>query len=120
VPVVDLAARLGRAPTVLGRRACIVVVEYHPTLEADSDEDPEGHEALAKATVMGLLVDAVFEVFDRDASEIEAAPSLGTRIAHDFLRGVTRAGGQLVGVLALSRLLAARDLAAGIANFQPH
>jgi purine-binding chemotaxis protein CheW len=111
---------LGRAPTVLGRRACIVVVEYHPTLEADSDEDPEGHEALAKATVMGLLVDAVFEVFDRDASEIEAAPSLGTRIAHDFLRGVTRAGGQLVGVLALSRLLAARDLAAGIANFQPH
>ena len=69
---------------------------------------------------MGLLVDAVFEVFERDADEIEAAPTLGTRVPHDYLRGVTRASGQLVGVLALPRLLAARELAQGIASFQPH
>jgi purine-binding chemotaxis protein CheW len=69
---------------------------------------------------MGLLVDAVFEVFDRSTVEIEPAPSLGTRIAPEYLRGVTRAGGELVSVLALPRLLSARELALGIANFQPH
>jgi len=114
VPVVDLSARLGRAPSVLGRRSCIVVVECHPA-QPEDEEQP-----VAAATVMGLLVDSVFEVFDRNASEIESAPSLGTRIDTNFLRGMTRAGGQLIGVLALSRLLATQELAAGIADFQPH
>jgi purine-binding chemotaxis protein CheW len=112
--VVDLAARLGRPPTVIGRRACIVVVECQTAGDDEAeDEDPQ-------TLVMGLLVDAVFEVFDRNTSEIETAPSLGTRIAPAYLRGMTRAGGELVGVLALSRLLAARELMASIAGFQPH
>jgi purine-binding chemotaxis protein CheW len=126
VPVVDLSARLGRAPTVIGRRSCIVVVDCHADAhetEAHAQAQREGHEAHdhpPKSWVMGLLVDAVFEVFDRGASEIEAAPSLGTRITPEYLRGVTRAGGELVSVLALPRLLSARELAQGIANFQPH
>jgi purine-binding chemotaxis protein CheW len=117
VPVVDLAARLGRPATVLGRRSCIVVVEYLPAVDEEDAAGEADHSG--QTTVMGLLVDAVFEVFDRQADEIEAAPSLGTRVPHEYLRGVTRAAGQLIGVLALSRLLAAGDLAAGIAGFQP-
>jgi purine-binding chemotaxis protein CheW len=123
VPVVDLAARLGRMPTVLGRRSCIVVVDCHapaqdtdgqaPHDEADDPDHP------IHSWVMGLLVDAVFEVFDRGAGEIEAAPGLGTRIPPEYLRGVTRADGELVSVLALPRLLSARELALDIANFQP-
>jgi purine-binding chemotaxis protein CheW len=124
VPVVDLSARLGRAPTVIGRRSCIVVVDCHADAHETEGQAPhEGHDTHdhpAKSWVMGLLVDAVFEVFDRSAGEIEAAPSLGTRITPTYLRGVTRAGGELVSVLALPRLLSARELALGIANFQPH
>jgi purine-binding chemotaxis protein CheW len=126
VPVVDLAARLGRAPTVIGRRSCIVVVDCHADAhETEGQPHPEGHDDHdhdhpPKSWVMGLLVDAVFEVFDRSTVEIEPAPSLGTRIAPEYLRGVTRAGGELVSVLALPRLLSARELALGIANFQPH
>jgi purine-binding chemotaxis protein CheW len=126
VPVVDLSARLGRAPTVIGRRSCIVVVDCHADAhetEAHAQAQRDGHDAHEhppQSWVMGLLVDAVFEVFDRGAGEIEAAPSLGTRITPEYLRGVTRAGGELVSVLALPRLLSARELALGIANFQPH
>jgi purine-binding chemotaxis protein CheW len=123
VPVVDLSARLGRTPTVIGRRSCIVVVDCHA--DATETEGRGEHAEHGEATdgpqswVMGLLVDAVFEVFDRNADEIEVAPSLGTRIAPEYLRGMTRADGELVGVLALPRLLSARELAAGIAGFQP-
>jgi purine-binding chemotaxis protein CheW len=125
VPVVDLAARLGRPATVIGRRACIVVVECQTYSDDDTDEDDGDGEAeaghhSAHTLVMGLLVDAVFEVFDRNVDEIETAPALGTRISPSYLRGMTRAGGELIGVLALSRLLAPRELTAGIANFQPH
>jgi purine-binding chemotaxis protein CheW len=127
VPVVDLAARLGRTPTVIGRRSCIVVVDCHADAHESEGQPPhdghdghDEHQHPVKSWVMGLLVDAVFEVFDRGAGEIEAAPSLGTRIAPEYLRGVTRAGGELVSVLALPRLLSVRELAQGIANFQPH
>ena len=118
VPVVDLAARLGRPVTAIGRRSCIVVVDCHPDTSPQDDED-----AVAESTgapwMMGLLVDAVFEVFDRSSAEIESAPPLGTRIAPEYLRGVTRAAGVLVGVLSLPRLLSVRELAEGIAQHAP-
>lgn len=59
-------------------------------------------------------------MFDRQASEIEPPPPLGTHIAPDMLHGMTRAGGSLVGVLALQQVLAPQVLAAAIAAYQPH
>ncbi len=112
VPVIDLAARLGLPATEIGRRSCIVVVQI-----TDSTEDDE---APATGTAMGLLVDAVFEVFERGSGDIEPAPLMGTDIAPEHLLGITRAGGQLIGVLALDRALSAADLVAAIAGFQPH
>jgi purine-binding chemotaxis protein CheW len=117
VPVIDLAARLGRPATEVGRRSCIVVVEYHPhaTSEDHEDDNAQAHGVF----IVGLLVDGVFEVFDRQPGEIEPPPPLGTRIAPEFLRGMTRAGGALVGVLALQQVLAPKVLAAAIAAYQP-
>ena len=111
VPVIDQAARLGLPATVIGRRSCIVVVQ---TVEEHTDD---GSTSVGS---MGLLVDAVFEVFDRSAGEIEPAPVIGTLIPPQHLLGMTRASGRLIGVLALDRVLAAPDLAAAIAGFQPH
>jgi purine-binding chemotaxis protein CheW len=116
VPVVDLAARLGRPATVIGRRSCIVVVSCHAEALGHDEHDAGS----APSWVLGLLVDAVFEVFDRRTDEIESAPPLGTRIAPDYLRGVTRAGGTLIGVLSLPRLLSVSELADSIAGHLPH
>jgi purine-binding chemotaxis protein CheW len=113
VPVIDLSVRLGHKPTELGRRSCIVVVECVSTPGEDGDD------AAPVATAMGLLVDAVFEVFDRHAGEIETAPALGTHVDPAFLRGITRAEGALVGVLALQQVLGEAQLRQAIADHAP-
>ena len=112
VPVIDLAARLGGAATELGRRSCIVVVNTVALPDAQGHPQPT-------PVVMGLLVDAVFDVFDRSAAEIEPTPALGTAIAPQYLSGMTRADGKLIGVLELAQVLGARQLAEGIARYQP-
>jgi purine-binding chemotaxis protein CheW len=117
VPVIDLAARLGHDTAEIGRLSCIVIVQSSSSHAA---EDEPGDAAPAAPLVVGLLVDAVFEVFDRALREIEPAPALGTGTDAHFLRGMTRAGGQVIGVLALPHVLAARELAAAIAGHQPH
>ncbi len=118
VPVIDLAARLGGAPTLTGRRSCIVVVDG--TDAPTGGEDADGEAVAGRPVTMGLLVDAVYEVFDRAAHEVEPAPALGTRIAPGFLRGMTRSGGQLIGVLALQQVLAAAELSEAIAAWRAH
>lgn len=126
VPVIDLSARLDRGPATLGRRSCIVVVEVHALAagavnDADAaDEDSDGDTVLDDLMVVGLLVDAVFEVFDVEANEVEPVPSLGTRVRPEFLSGMTRARGQVIGVLATDRLLASADLTDAIAAWRPH
>lgn len=121
VPVIDLAARLGQAPIQLSRRSCVVVVEAGSPADgsladSQSDADDEAADANSATLVVGLLVDAVYEVFDVAASSIEPVPALGTRIDASFLRGMTRAHGEVIGLLALERVLAQRELSALIAN----
>jgi purine-binding chemotaxis protein CheW len=126
VPVIDLAARVGQPAIQIGRRSCVVVVEAEPPTIADGDSHgalDETHDAPANegsVLVVGLLVDAVFEVFDTPASGIEPVPPLGTRIAPAFLRGMTRNHGEVIGVLALDRVLAQQELSALIAQHLPH
>lgn len=116
VPVVDLPARIGQGATTLGRRSCIVVVEVCTGDAGDGDGDATYGQRL----VIGLLVDAVYEVFDIDTDSVEPVPALGTRVRPDFLSGMTRARGEVIGVLALPHVLSATDLADAIAAHQAH
>lgn len=117
VPVIDLAVRLDGPPTQIGRRSCIVVVESHGSTSDEDDADGTGGDALI---VVGLLVDAVFEVFDTTAQEIEAVPALGTHVDGSYLQGMTRARDEVIGILALERVLAHRELSSLISRHQPH
>lgn len=111
VPVIDLSVRLGRQATELGRRSCIVVVECTGAVSEEGDTPA--------TSAMGLLVDAVFEVFDRRVGDIEPAPALGTAVEPVFLRGITRADGALIGVLALGNVLGEAQLRQAIADHAP-
>jgi len=95
VPVMDLAARFGRPQTVAGKRTCIVVVE----LETDGERQ-----------LTGVVVDAVSAVLDIPASEIEPAPSFGTRIRGDFIAGMGKVNGKFVILLNVEQVLALDDL----------
>jgi purine-binding chemotaxis protein CheW len=122
VPVIDLVARLGHPPAQIGRRSCVVVVESAPpnddSTEAGAQADAGGPHA--ETLVVGLLVDAVYEVFDAPPGGFEPVPQLGTRIDASYLRGMSRVRGEVIGVLALERVLAQHELGALIAGHVPH
>ncbi|QNH12410.1 chemotaxis protein CheW [Xanthomonas sp. GW] len=96
VPVVDLQLRLGRAPSRISRRSCIVIVSA-----------AEGGTIQA----FGLLVDAVSAVLDIPAQQIEAAPSFGSGIRDELLQGMGKLEDRLVILLDRARLLRVDEIA---------
>jgi purine-binding chemotaxis protein CheW len=105
VPVVDLNARFGFGPAVLGRRSAIVVVETSAS---------EHQEKL----IAGLLVDAVYEVLEVDEKSVEPVPTLGVAIASDFLAGMVNIRGRYAPLLNLNQVLAPETLAGLIGAYQ--
>lgn len=97
VPVVDLAARFGRAASDIGRRTCIVIVE----VEADSGRQD-----------LGVIVDAVNEVLEIPASEIEPSPAFGAGLRTDFIRGMGKLGGRFVILLDVDQVLSMDEMRA--------
>jgi len=97
VPVLDLAARFGRAPATIGRRSCIVIVESGAPQEQQ---------------VLGLLVDAVNAVLDIEAAQIEPPPSFGARMRNDFITGIGKANGKFVILVNLEAVLNVPEIAA--------
>lgn len=93
VPVIDLAARFGRDATEIARRTCIVIIE------AD-----DGHE-------FGLMVDAVNEVVDIPAAQIEPPPAFGGGIRSDFIRGMGKLNERFAIILDLDRVLSLDEMA---------
>jgi purine-binding chemotaxis protein CheW len=99
VPVVDLAARFGRGVTSVSRRTSIVIIEM-----AQSEEN-EGQS-------IGVMVDAVNEVVDIAAAEIEPPPSFGAKIRPDFISGMAKQAGRFIIVLNLERVLSMEEMVA--------
>lgn len=96
VPVLDLSLRLGKAPTAVSARTCVVVVEATG--------------AHGRAFDVGLLVDSVTEVVDIDGRDIEPVPSFDGVLENDFLQGIGRFDGRLVVILDLDDMLSMEDL----------
>ncbi|MYN27550.1 chemotaxis protein CheW [Duganella levis] len=94
VPVMDLSARFGRPPSVIGKRSCIVIVE------AGGEEKQ----------VLGMLVDAVNAVVEIAAADIEPPPSFGTRIRPDFIAGMGKHSGRFVILLDIERVLSGEEI----------
>ena len=96
VPVVDLSARFGRQETRVTRRSCIVIVE----LQAEGEQQ-----------VIGVMVDAVNEVLEIPADQIEPPPSFGARIRPDFIAGMGQVNGKFVILLNVDHVLSVEELA---------
>ena len=58
------------------------------------------------------MVDAVNEVLDIDASDIEPPPAFGTRIRTDFISGMGKVRGKFAILLNVNRVLDLDDLQA--------
>jgi purine-binding chemotaxis protein CheW len=95
VAVVDLRLRFGMTETVIGADTAIVVVETGPQ---------------GSAGMVGLMTDAVHEVVELDAGNLEASPGVGTGLSADYIDGIGRQEGSFVFVMNLDRILEESEL----------
>ena len=96
VPVIDLQVRFGRPRTHSSKKTCIVIFESTQN---------------AERTELGLQVDAVSEVVEIAASDVEPPPQFGTSINRDFIRGMGKLKGEFIVILEPDRALNVNDLA---------
>jgi purine-binding chemotaxis protein CheW len=95
VPVIDLGSRFGKQASTVSRRTCIVIIE----VQHDDAQQ-----------VVGVMVDAVNEVLDIPAAEIEPAPSFGAKIRADFIRGMGKVDGTFVIILNVDHVLSLDEM----------
>ena len=95
VPVIDLALKFGLPATAVTKTTCIVIVEV--VLNGET-------------TVMGVVADAVSQVIDLSANEIEAPPAFGTQVEVDYLLGMGKLGNKFALILDIDRVLAIDEL----------
>ena len=96
VPIIDLRRRFGLPPREHGPTTVVVV------LRVESEE---------RERTMGIVVDAVSDVYNLPEEEVAPPPDLGSAISIDFVRGLATVEGKMVIVLDIDRLLNADALA---------
>lgn len=94
-PVIDLNKKFGLGMTKETDLTCIIVV----SIERDDEKEQ-----------MGIIVDAVSEVEEIKAAEIENTPSLGNQINTDFILGMAKTKDTVKMLLDLQKVLSDRDL----------
>jgi purine-binding chemotaxis protein CheW len=90
VPVIDLRMKFGLPDTTTTNRSCIVVV----------------YVAMAEATrLMGLIVDAIEEVYQINAEDLEPSPDFGAGAQPHYIRNMAKTKGQLKALLNIDDLI---------------
>ena len=90
VPVIDLRIKFGLPNRTTTNRTCIIVA----------------HVAMASTTkLMGLIVDALEEVFQISAEDIEPAPDFGKGVSTGYIQNMAKAKGQVKALLNIDHLL---------------
>jgi purine-binding chemotaxis protein CheW len=95
VPVVDMRLKLGLPAVAETEDTCIIVVEVQ------IDGEP---------IVVGALSDAVREVLEIRADQIEPPPRLGTRLKTEFITGMGKVDEQFMILLNIDRIFNSEDL----------
>jgi len=97
VPVIDLKVRLGQAAAAIGKKTCIVIFDAHRAGERIE---------------LGLMVDAVSEVIEIPAAQIEPPPQFGSAVRREFIKGMGKVDGRFVIILEPEKALDVEDMAA--------
>ena len=101
VPIVDLRTRFNLAQQEYGPMTVVVVVKV-VSQTADN---------VAKERIMGVVVDAVSDVYDIVEEDIKPAPDFGSVISIEFIRGLATVEEKMVIVLDIDQLLNSDELA---------
>jgi len=96
VPVVDMRLKLGLPANAETEDTCIIVVEVLVDGET---------------LTVGALADAVREVMEVRADQIEPPPKLGTRLKTEFIRGMGKIDDQFMIILNIDHIFNTEELA---------
>ncbi|MCK9187636.1 chemotaxis protein CheW [Acidithiobacillus sp.] len=96
VPVIDIARRFERPATAIHKRSCIIIVDL---------QEGESRQRL------GVIVDAVNEVLEFPADQIEPAPQFGAGLRTEFIRGMGKVANQFIVLLEMARVLSMDEMA---------
>jgi len=91
VPIIDLRERFG-----------LISIEYSATtvvivLKVIGDNDSE--------RIMGIVVDAVSDVYNVNQTEIKAPPDFGSVVSIDFVKGLATVSDKMIIILNIDRML---------------
>ncbi len=100
VPIIDLRKRFSLDSIEYGPTTVVIVVKM-----MDSDQE----------RTVGLVVDAVADVYRLESSEIQPAPEMGGTIHTDFVRGLATVAEKMVILLEIDSLIDFSDTVAGSA-----
>ena len=95
IPVSDLRLRFDMTAADYTDRTCIIVVEIH------------GEETTIQ---VGIVVDAVSEVMNIKAEEIEEAPGFGTKVETDYILGMANMDGHVKILLDIDRVMTSETI----------
>jgi len=96
IPVVDLRLKFGMEESAYTERTCIIVVEV---------TNRQGR------VQIGIIVDAVSEVLNIKAGDIEETPTFGTSFDSDFILGMAKIEGSVKILLDIDRILSHDEVA---------
>ncbi|MEQ8861271.1 MAG: chemotaxis protein CheW [Pseudomonadales bacterium] len=89
IPVIDLRRRLGMAPRDAGKLTVVIVIRH---AAADGEK------------VLGVVVDAVSDVFDIAPDQVSAPPSLEAGLDGRFVRGLATLADKMIILLDLAHV----------------
>lgn len=100
VPVVDLKHKFFKSKIEPDRKTCVIIVEIHSGRDGDRKEK----------TDLGILVESVNEVVSIPGSDIEPAPTFGSKIKVDFILGMARQENGFIIILNTEKILNLEEL----------
>ena len=95
IPVIDLRLRFAMKEEAYTERTCIIVVET---------------EGQMGTILMGIVVDAVSEVMNIKAEDIEQTPNFGTKLSTEYILGMAKTEGKVRILLDIDKVLSRTEL----------
>ena len=96
IPVIDLRLRFCMEAIDYTERTCIIVVEIEST---------------AGTVQIGVVVDAVSEVLNVNAEDVEETPTFGAKLNTDYILGMAKMEGGVKILLDIDKVLSSDELA---------
>jgi len=95
IPIIDLRQRFGQEPLDYNEQTVTIILKTHEKINP---------------MIVGIVVDAVSEVYKLKASAISTAPAFGSNIDGCFLKGLASVDNKLIILLDSTTLLNRDDL----------